>query len=169
RPRRRSPGATPADSGRDRLRRVIAASVGNAMEWFDWAAFVTFAALLGAQLQPAGDTAADVTTALSVFAVGFLCYAVAAPVATLEMFPTAVRSSGVGLPYALTVALFGGTAPFLHEYLAAHGHADCYRWYVAALCLLSTVSFLAYRETKDVDLTAVGRTAGTPARTAPPA
>ncbi|MFF3248883.1 MFS transporter [Streptomyces sp. NPDC002870] len=88
----------------------------------------------------------------------FGCYAAAAPSATLEMFPTSVRSSGVGLPYALTVALFGGTAPYLIEYLAAHGHASWYRWYVVVLCLISTVSFFRYRETKDVDLAAVGRT-----------
>lgn len=87
----------------------------------------------------------------------FGCYAAAAPTATLEMFPTSVRSSGVGLPYALTVALFGGTAPYLIEYLAAHGHASWYRWYVAVLCLISTVSFFRYRETKDVDLAAVDR------------
>ncbi|MFF3516812.1 pyridoxamine 5'-phosphate oxidase family protein [Streptomyces sp. NPDC002573] len=53
--------------------------------------------------------------------------------------------SGVGLPYALTVTLFGGTAPYLNEYLATHGHADWYRRYVAALCLLGTVSFVRYR------------------------
>ncbi|MEU9354355.1 MFS transporter [Streptomyces griseoloalbus] len=87
----------------------------------------------------------------------FGCYAAAAPAATLEMFATAVRSSGVGLPYAVTVALFGGTAPYRNEYLAAHGHADWYRWYVAALCLVSAVSFVRYRETKDVDPTSIGR------------
>ncbi|WP_338017713.1 MFS transporter [Streptomyces adustus] len=86
----------------------------------------------------------------------FGCYAGAAPSATLELFPTALRSSGVGLPYALTVAVFGGTAPYLIEYLSAHGHAGWYPWYVVALCLISTVSFLRYRETKDVDLAAVG-------------
>ncbi|WRZ93090.1 MFS transporter [Streptomyces sp. NBC_01007] len=86
----------------------------------------------------------------------FGCYAGAAPSATLEMFPTSLRSSGVGLPYALTVALFGGTAPYLIEYLAAHGHAGWYPWYVVVLCLISTVSFFRYRETKDVDLAAVG-------------
>ncbi|WP_246567985.1 MFS transporter [Streptomyces flaveus] len=86
----------------------------------------------------------------------FGCYAAAAPSATLEMFPTALRSSGVGLPYALTVALFGGTAPYLIEYLSEHGHANWYPWYVVVLCLISTVSFLRYRETKDVDLAAVG-------------
>ncbi|MGX4691128.1 MFS transporter [Streptomyces sp. JNUCC 63] len=88
----------------------------------------------------------------------FGCYAAAAPAATLEMFPTALRSSGVGLPYALTVAVFGGTAPYLNEYLVTRGHADWYPWYVAALCLLSTVSFARYRETKDVNLATVGRT-----------
>lgn len=89
----------------------------------------------------------------------FGCYAAAAPAATLEMFPTAVRSSGVGLPYALTVAAFGGTAPYLNEYLAAHGHAGWFPWYVAALCLISSVSFVRYRETKGVDLASVGRQA----------
>ncbi|MGY9064921.1 MFS transporter [Streptomyces sp. CAS3] len=85
----------------------------------------------------------------------FGCYAGAAPSAMPEMFPTPLRSSGIGLPYALTVAVFGGTAPYLIEYLSAHGHADWYPWYVVALCLISTVSFYRYEETKDVDLTAV--------------
>ncbi|MFD9002122.1 MFS transporter [Streptomyces sp. NPDC059582] len=86
----------------------------------------------------------------------FGCYAAAAPSAVLEMFPTSLRSSGIGLPYALTVALFGGTAPYLIEYLSAHGHTTWYPWYVVVLCLISTVSFFRYRETKDVDLAAVG-------------
>jgi MHS family alpha-ketoglutarate permease-like MFS transporter len=87
----------------------------------------------------------------------FGCYAAAAPAAMLEMFPTEVRSSGIGLPYALTVAVFGGTAPYLNEYLATHGHASWYPWYLTALCLVSTVAFVRYRETKDVDLAAVGQ------------
>jgi len=95
---------------------------------------------------------AVMTAALLLFA----CYAAAAPSAMLEMFPTSLRSSGIGLPYALTVALFGGTAPYLIEYLSAHGHATWYPWYVVVLCLISTVSFFRYRETKDVDLAAVG-------------
>lgn len=48
-------------------------------------------------------------------------------------------------------------APYLNEYLAAPGHADWYRWYVAALCLISATSFIRYRETKNTDLTTVGR------------
>ncbi|MFD7442874.1 MFS transporter [Streptomyces sp. NPDC059909] len=86
----------------------------------------------------------------------FGCCAAAAPSAMLEMFPTRLRSSGIGLPYSLTVALFGGTAPYLIEYLSAHGHGEWYPWYVVALCLISTVTFFRYRETKDVELTKVG-------------
>lgn len=85
----------------------------------------------------------------------FGCYATAAPSATLQMFPTSLRSSGVGLPYALTVALFGGTAPYLNEYLSALGHAAWYPWYVVGLCAVSTVFFFRYRGTGGMDLTAV--------------
>ncbi|MBP0458771.1 MFS transporter [Streptomyces montanisoli] len=86
----------------------------------------------------------------------FACCAASAPSAMLEMFPTGVRSSGIGLPYSLTVAVFGGTAPYLIEYLTAHGHAGWYPWYVVALCLVSTATFFLYRETKDVELRRVG-------------
>lgn len=85
----------------------------------------------------------------------FACYATAAPAATLQMFPTSLRSSGVGLPYALTVAVFGGTAPYLSEWLSAHGRTDWYPWYVAGLCLISTLFFLGRRGADDADLTAV--------------
>lgn len=91
----------------------------------------------------------------------FGCCAAAAPSAMLEMFPTALRSSGIGLPYSLTVALFGGTAPYLIEYLSARGHGEWYPWYVAALCLISTFTFFLYRETRDVELTSAGQTSGT--------
>ncbi len=85
----------------------------------------------------------------------FGCYATAAPPATMRMFPTSLRSTGSGVPYALTVAVFGGTAPYLNEYLSAHGHGRWYPWYVSALCAISVVSFFRYREKGDADLTAV--------------
>ncbi len=34
-----------------------------------------------------------------------------------EMFPAEVRALGVGLPYAITVAIFGGTAEYIALYL----------------------------------------------------
>src|SRR3954471_3088336 len=41
-----------------------------------------------------------------------------------ELFPTNVRALGVGVPYALTVSIFGGTAPMIALYLKTMGHED---------------------------------------------
>ena len=38
-----------------------------------------------------------------------------------ELFPTNVRALGVGLPYAITVSLFGGTAPAVALYFKSWG------------------------------------------------
>src|SRR5690606_19056969 len=37
-----------------------------------------------------------------------------------EQFPAAVRGTGIALPYALAVALFGGTAPYITTWLKAN-------------------------------------------------
>lgn len=103
-----------------------------------------------------GSSAFSLFAVMAMALVLFGCCAAAAPSAMLEMFPTRVRSSGIGLPYSLTVAVFGGTAPYLIEYLSRHGLGQWYKWYVVLLCLISTVTLFWYRETKDVDLTQVG-------------
>ncbi|MBP2473314.1 MHS family alpha-ketoglutarate permease-like MFS transporter [Crossiella equi] len=84
----------------------------------------------------------------------FACYGAVGPVAMAELFPTEVRSAGLGLPYSLTVALFGGTAPYVVESLTAAGRGGLYPWYIATLCLVSLVVYLTSRETRDVRLTA---------------
>ena len=38
-----------------------------------------------------------------------------------ELFPTSVRALGVGLPYAITVSLFGSTAPAVALYCKSLG------------------------------------------------
>lgn len=38
-----------------------------------------------------------------------------------ELFPVEVRALGVGLPYALTVALFGGIAENMALWFKSHG------------------------------------------------
>ena len=47
-----------------------------------------------------------------------------------ELFPTSVRAMGVGFPYAVTVALFGGTAEYVALYLKSIGHEQAFFWYV---------------------------------------
>lgn len=70
-----------------------------------------------------------------------------------ELFPSRVRATGIGLPYATTVAAFGGTAPYLATTLIDRGHADWFGWYVSALALLSTLVYAGMRETKGAVLT----------------
>lgn len=83
----------------------------------------------------------------------FAGYGAVAPVAMAELFPTSVRTAGIGLPYALTVAVFGGTAPYLVTALSQSGWGGVFPWYLAATCLVSLIVYLTARETRSVDLT----------------
>lgn len=64
-----------------------------------------------------------------------------------EVFPPRVRAAGIGFPYSLTVAMFGGTAPYVGTLFKELGHADLFPWYVAALCLGSSLVYLRLPET----------------------
>ncbi|MDO7873728.1 MFS transporter [Hymenobacter sp. ASUV-10] len=65
-----------------------------------------------------------------------------------ELFPTEIRALGVGLPYALTVAVFGGTAEFVALYAKDQGAEEWYYWYVAGCALLSLVVYWRMGETR---------------------
>ncbi|GHG85655.1 MFS transporter [Streptomyces lanatus] len=64
-----------------------------------------------------------------------------------EAFPPRVRAAGIGFPYSLTVAMFGGTAPYVGTLFKELGHADLFPWYVAVLCLGSSLVYLRLPET----------------------
>ncbi|MGW7518073.1 MFS transporter [Streptomyces sp. NPDC054796] len=64
-----------------------------------------------------------------------------------ETFPARVRAAGIGFPYSLTVALFGGTAPYLGTLFKDLGHGGLFPVYVAVLCLISSVVYLRLPET----------------------
>lgn len=66
-----------------------------------------------------------------------------------EQFPPEVRATGIGLPYALTVALFGGTAPYVTTWMAGAGYRDLTWIYVAAAALVGCVVYATMPETKD--------------------
>ncbi|MFI0710317.1 MFS transporter [Streptomyces inhibens] len=74
-------------------------------------------------------------------------YTAIAAAVNAEVFPARVRAAGIGFPYSLTVALFGGTAPYVGTWFKQAGHADLFPWYVAALCLVSFVVYLTLPET----------------------
>ncbi len=65
-----------------------------------------------------------------------------------ELFPTRIRATGVGLPYSLTVSIFGGTAPVLALQFKSMGHETWFYWYLTACVLFSLVIYTTMRDTK---------------------
>lgn len=69
-----------------------------------------------------------------------------------EQFPPEVRAAGIGFPYALAVAIFGGTAPYITTWFASNGHIDLVWLYCAAAGLIGVVVYLTMPETKGKEL-----------------
>ncbi len=65
-----------------------------------------------------------------------------------ELFPTSIRAMGVGFPYAVTVALFGGTAEYVALYLKDIGHETAFYWYVTGCIFASLVVYAFMRDTR---------------------
>ncbi len=65
-----------------------------------------------------------------------------------ELFPVEIRALGVGLPYALTVSLFGGTAEFVALWFKRIGHESGFYWYVTACIACSLLVYATMRDTR---------------------
>ena len=65
-----------------------------------------------------------------------------------ELFPGEVRALGVGLPYALTTAIFGGTAEYIGLWFKNEGHENYFYWYVTACILISLIVYISMKDTK---------------------
>jgi MHS family proline/betaine transporter-like MFS transporter len=75
-----------------------------------------------------------------------------APAAIAELFPVAVRSSGVGVAYNLSVTAFGGFAPTIATALVARTHNPLSpTWYVIVCCGLSLMALLVTGQTSGVE------------------
>ena len=65
-----------------------------------------------------------------------------------ELFPVEVRALGVGLPYALTVAVFGGTAEYVALWFKQAGMESGFYWYVTACIACSLLVYLWMPDTR---------------------
>src|SRR6266850_277213 len=65
-----------------------------------------------------------------------------------ELFPTRVRATGVGLPYAITVSLFGGTAESIALWFKSIGHETWFYNYLTAVIATSLIVYVTMRDTK---------------------
>lgn len=69
-----------------------------------------------------------------------------------ELFPANIRALGVGLPYALTVAIFGGSAEYVALLFKQQGVESYYYWYITACIAFSLVVYLFMKDTKKTSL-----------------
>jgi MFS transporter, MHS family, alpha-ketoglutarate permease len=69
-----------------------------------------------------------------------------------ELFPAEVRALGVGLPYAVTVSIFGGTAEYIALWFKSIGHEPWFYWYVTACIAASLAVYASMPDTKRTSL-----------------
>lgn len=65
-----------------------------------------------------------------------------------ELFPAHVRALAVGLSYAFTTAVLGGTTEWVALKFKAVGHEEWFYWYVSGAVLISLVVYLLMPETR---------------------
>ena len=76
------------------------------------------------------------------------CYTSISGLVKAELFPGEVRALGVGLPYAVANALFGGTAEYVGLWFKSVGHESGFFWYVTGFFVLALVTAWAMPETR---------------------
>ena len=69
-----------------------------------------------------------------------------------ELFPVEVRALGVGLPYSLTVAIFGGTAEYIALWTKNNGNESAFYWYVSTCAFISLIVYMLMKDTKKTSL-----------------
>jgi MHS family alpha-ketoglutarate permease-like MFS transporter len=65
-----------------------------------------------------------------------------------ELFPTTVRATGVGLPYAVTTSIFGGPAESIALWFKSIGHEAWFSYYLTSVIAVAFFVSLAMRDTK---------------------
>ncbi|MGE3477494.1 MAG: alpha-ketoglutarate transporter, partial [Rhodospirillaceae bacterium] len=60
---------------------------------------------------------------------------------------TAVRAIGVGLPYAVTVSVFGGSAESVALLFKSQGHESWFYYYLTAIIATSLLVYFFMRDT----------------------
>jgi len=68
-----------------------------------------------------------------------------------EAFPPQVRTIGIALPYAISNAIFGGTAPNVMEFFGSRDNMWAVPLYVSVCALVTGVFIYAMRETKNMN------------------
>ncbi len=76
------------------------------------------------------------------------CYTAISGLVKAELFPAPIRALGVGLPYAVSVSLFGGTAEYAALAFKSAGNESGFFWYVTAMLGVSLLAALLLPDTR---------------------
>ncbi|WP_448658864.1 MFS transporter [Sphingomonas sp. CJ99] len=79
-------------------------------------------------------------------------YSAISGVVKAEMYPAAIRTLGVALPYALANAVFGGTAEYVALQLKSAGWERGFYLYVTAMIGVSLITYLLMPDTRKTSL-----------------
>ncbi len=95
-----------------------------------------------------------VTSALGAFALIAAAWMIVAgytsinAVVKAELFPTKIRATGVGLPYAVTTSIFGGPAESIALWFKSIGHEVWFSYYLTCIIAVSLFVAVSMRDTK---------------------
>ncbi len=65
-----------------------------------------------------------------------------------ELFPAAVRVTGVAVPYAVAVSIFGGSAEYIALWFKNAGRESWFYWYASAVIFCSLIVYFTMKDTK---------------------
>ena len=113
--------------------------------------FGVLATVFTVPLMSALGTAATFGQALTIIVLALLIvsgYTAVNAVVKAELFPTEVRALVAGFPYAVAVAVFGGTTEYVALQAKAAGHEAWFYWYVSGCAAVSFFVYLSMPDTK---------------------
>ncbi|HEY4276077.1 MAG TPA: MFS transporter [Rhizomicrobium sp.] len=98
----------------------------------------------------AGTTDPYVAFGLLLLGMVLLCpYTAVSAIFKAELFPTEIRAMAVGISFATSVSVFGGTSELIALNFKKAGHEPWFYWYMTASFGLSLIAALAMRRPAD--------------------
>ncbi len=86
-----------------------------------------------------------------------------------ESFPTKLRTQAIGFAYSISVAVFGGSSPYLNQLLVGQGIGWAFSIYIMVLCAFTGIACMSCgRPRESVSRTLIRRHRGSYPHTAPP-
>ena len=104
-------------------------------------------------------TTTDPYTAFGLLVLGMILlspYTAVSAIFKAELFPTAIRAMAVGISFATSVSIFGGTSELIALSFKKAGHEPWFYWYMTAAFAVALVAALTMRRPDDAEISPKG-------------